>query len=230
MSDSDQYDEKLSALYKKSAAVEPPASLDRAILAASKLTAGSRSRSIPPKADYWHWPAALASVAAVVIISILIVPLLLEDKQREKSVSYGLDQAENLELREEKQSAPVASSPAIPARAPIADQMSRQLSSPMKARQQSATSARMKKESIDAEADAIPAEAAGVATAVAPPIPAEQRLDSIKQLAEAGKYRQAADELAEFRLAYPEYPVDESLIRRLKDKIEPTTPLPDTVK
>lgn len=230
MTVSDQSDEKLSALYKKSADVEPPAPLDRAILAASKQTSGSRSRSIPPKADYWHWPAALASVAAVVIISILIVPLMLEDKQHEKSVSYGLDQAENLELKEETQSEPVASSPAIPARSPIADQMSRQLSSPMKARQQSATSARMKQETIDTEADAMPAEPAGFAAAVAPGIPAEQRLDSIKRLIEEGNYRQAADELAELRLAYPEYPVDAALIRVLKDKIEPTTPLSDRVK
>lgn len=229
MTDSDQHDEKLSALYKTSSDVEPSAQLDKAILAASKQHAGSRSRSIPAKPDYWHLPAALASVAAVVILSILIVPLMLEETQRDDAASYNALQEGSAELMEEKRSLPSVSVPAVPQRAPMADQIDRQNSTPMKARQQSEFSARMKKETIDAEADAMLSAPAGLAAKV-PQRSAEGWMESIMQLAAEGKYKQAAEELVLFRKTHPDYTVDESLITTLKGKMQPATGMPDSVK
>ena len=229
MTESEQHDEKLSTLYKKTGNIEPPARLDQVILAASKQPAGSRSRSIPPKADYWRWPAALASMAAAVVISVLIVPLILEDEQHDEAASYGYQQADRVESVEEKPSAPVASSaPAEPQRAPVADKMNRQLSSPGKAMQEPEFRARMKQESRAMESDDMFSAPAGMATEA--PVPADGWMEAILQLAAEGKYRQAADELAQFILAHPDYRVDESLIHTLEGKIGPTPPVPGTVK
>ena len=228
MTDSEQHDEKLSAVYKKTGNIEPPARLDQVILAASKQPAGSRSRSIPPKADYWRWPAALASMAAAVVISILIVPLILEDEQHDEAASYGYQQADSLERLEEEQSTPAPSVPAVPQRAPVADRMNQQLSSPKNAAQDSGFKARMKRESNDVENDALLTSPSGAAATA--PVSADRWMEAILQLAAQGKYQQAAEELMQFTQAHPDYTVNESLIHTLEGKIEPVSPAPDIVK
>ena len=140
-----------------------------------------------------------------------------------------LSQEGSAELMEEKRSLPSVSVPAVPQRAPMADQIDRQISTPMKARQQSEFSARMKKETIDAEADAILSAPAGLAATV-PQRSAEGWMESIVQLAAEGKYKQAVDELVLFRKTHPDYTVDESLITTLKGKMQPATGMPDSVK
>ena len=236
MTEFDQQDDKLSALYKEGSDTQPPAHLDQSILAASKKNTGSRSRSTPVKPDYWRLPAALASVAAVVVLSLLIVPLMLDKTQTEEALGYDFDRNDDFEvMQEEKQSAPFSSSPAMPQRtAPMADKLERQISAPAKSMQQQKLKSRVKKENagVDAEADVgvLLNAPAGMAASEAPKITAEQWMEAIMQLSAEGQYQQALDELALFRRTYPDYAIDESFSHTLKGKIEPTPSVPDAVK
>jgi hypothetical protein len=236
MTDFNQQDEKLSALYKEGGDAEPPVHLDQSVLAASKKKTGSRSRSIPVKPDYWKLPAALASMAAVVVLSLLIVPLMLDKTQHEDTPDYRFNRTENFEVMEEEiQSAPVVSSPAVPQRAPMADKLEQKNSAAAKSKLQQEPRTRIDKEAGGAEADSnndglLLKAPAGFAASVAPKIPAEQWMKSIMQLSADGHYQQALDELALFREAYPDYAVDESFIHTLKGKIESIPSLPDAVK
>ena len=155
MTEFDQQDDKLSAIYKEGSDMQPPAHLDQSILAASKKNTGSRSRSTPVKPDYWRLPAALASVAAVVVLSLLIVPLMLDKTQHDDELGYSYDRNDNFEVMEEEiQSAPTISSPAMPQRAPMADKVEQKKSAPAKSMQQRELRSRMKKENTEANAEA----------------------------------------------------------------------------
>ena len=223
MTEFDQQDEKMAVLYKGSGGAEPPAHLDQSILAASKKKTGSRSRSTPVKPDYWRLPAALASVAAVVVLSLLIVPLMLDKTQHDDELDYSYDRNDNFEVMEEEVQS-----------APMADKVEQKKSAPAKSMQQRELRSRMKKEKTEANAEADAGvlfnAPAGIAATAAPKIPAEQWMESIMKLSAEGKYQQALDELALFRRTYPDYAIDESFSHTLKGKIEPTPSVPDAVK
>ncbi len=230
MTEFDQQDDKLSALYKEGSDTQPPAHLDQSILAASKKNTGSRSRSTPVKPDYWRLPAALASVAAVVVLSLLIVPLMLDKTQHDDELGYSYDRNDNFEVMEEE----VQSAPAMPQRAPMADKVEHKKSAPAKSMQQRELRSRMKKENTEGNAEldtgVLFNAPAGIAAAEAPKITAEQWMEAIMQLSTEGQYQQALDELALFRQTYPDYAIDESFSHTLKGKIEPTPSVPDAVK
>ncbi len=112
-------DPQLGRLYRESAREEPPAHLDAAILAAAHRKVDARPRSIGSSwARSWRLPV---SIAAVVVLSVSVVTLMLEEtddelvplRRKPDTVSQG--------VAPEKMSSPATPvEPAPPAAAPAA--------------------------------------------------------------------------------------------------------------
>lgn len=79
-------DDHVSILYRKADAPEPPRALDDAILAASR-TAVEQPRAAR-KPFTGGWPAA-ASVAAIIVITVILVPVLKQEEQRPAPAPAG---------------------------------------------------------------------------------------------------------------------------------------------
>jgi len=84
-------DKKISSIYQETSSTEPPAHLDNAILAASRDAVESKPRAKSPFSGGWPVPA---SMAAVVIVAVIIVPVIMhEDTKDEKMPTAITDDA-----------------------------------------------------------------------------------------------------------------------------------------
>lgn len=234
MSD-DIRDEQLSRLYRETADAAPPAALDRAILAAA------RAGVAPPRrrAGWRSWTVPM-SVAATVVLTVTLT-LMVQQEQEPlvpeaapaadvPRASVGVpqkkaDAAADLAVkpaapREAKQEAvkretegpavapapvPEAAAPAGAAapRAPMAESVESVTPARPAAvmRQQAAPAA----DAVESRAKSAPLRKEAVGAAPA------QWLEDIREMKKQGKEKEAAEALAEFRKAYPDYRLPEDL-------------------
>jgi len=238
MSD-DIRDERLSRLYREAEAAAPPEALDRAILAASRAALAPARRRARWQA--WTLPMGVAATLVLTVTLTLMVqreqePPLGEAPLPRAPAAAPQERAEpGAELpaktaappaakreavRREAEAPPPAPTPAasrpasqppvveqkaLPAPAPEAVGAAEPARPAAAMRRQSAPAA----DAVEMRAKSAPLrkEAAGAAAARTP----EQWLEEIRQLKAQGRDQQAAEALAEFRQAYPDYRLPEDL-------------------
>ena len=238
MSD-DIRDERLSRLYREAEAAAPPEALDRAILAASRAAQAPARRRLRWQA--WTLPMGVAATLVLTVTLTLLVqreqePPLGEAPLPRAPAAAPQERAEpGAELpaktaappaakreavRREAEAPPPAPTPAasrpasqppvveqkaLPAPAPEAVGAAEPARPAAAMRRQSAPAA----DAVEMRAKSAPLrkEAAGAAAARTP----EQWLEEIRQLKAQGRDQQAAEALAEFRQAYPDYRLPEDL-------------------
>jgi len=193
-----QDDDKIRELYRQSASEQPPAHVDDAILAASRKAVLSRPRSAAPFSGRWQLPASLA---AVVVVAVLLVPLL-QQEPRDSEVPVPAAVAP----RDTAVSAP----PAL---------MRQKIAEPKKEKarlQKDVAPAREESEKLEAvlEEDALSTGRARSAAVAEVP---DQWLKRIEALIEKKNEQEAVAELREFIRQYPEYPLPPAL-EALRDK------------
>lgn len=206
MSD-DPRDAELSRLYREAPAAEPPRALDAAILAAAREAV----QSAPRRRPWWRPWAVPMSVAATAVLTVTLT--LMVQREQERSASEAAPAP----------SAPPAAAPAaaVPearkARKADAPAPSPAAAEPKPAPAPAPPVTAERRESAPA-ADAVELRAKSVAplrkeaagAAVQPRTP-EQWLEEIRRLKQQGKAEEAAEALAAFRQAYPDYRLPESL-------------------
>jgi hypothetical protein len=238
MSD-DIRDERLSRLYREAADAAPPEALDRAILAASRAALAPARRRAGWQA--WTLPMGVAATLVLTVTLTLLVQREQEPPPGEaplprapaaapqERAGPGADLpakaaappgAKREAVRREAEAplaapAPAASRPAsqpaaveqkaLPAPAPEAVGAADSARPAAAMRRQSAPAA----DAVEMRAKSAPLrkEAAGAAAARTP----EPWLEEIRQLKVQGREKEAAEALAEFRQAYPDYRLPEDL-------------------
>jgi hypothetical protein len=238
MSD-DIRDERLSRLYREAEAAAPPEALDRAILAASRAALAPARRRARWQA--WTLPMGVAATLVLTVTLTLLVqreqePPLGEAPLPRAPAAAPQERAEpGAELPAKAAAPPAAKREAVrreaeappPAPTPAASRPASQppvveqkaLPAPVPeavgAAEPARPAAAMRRQSAPA-ADAVEMraksaplrkEAAGAAAARTP----EPWLEEIRQLKAQGREREAAEALAEFRQAYPDYRLPDDL-------------------
>lgn len=238
MSD-DIRDERLSRLYREAEAAAPPEALDRAILAASRAALAPARRRARWQA--WTLPMGVAATLVLTVTLTLLVqreqePPLGEAPLPRAPAAAPQERAEpGAELPAKTAAPPAAKREAVrreaeappPAPTPAASRPASQppvveqkaLPAPVPeavgAAEPARPAAAMRRQSAPA-ADAVEMraksaplrkEAAGAAAARTP----EPWLEEIRQLKAQGREREAAEALAEFRQAYPDYRLPDDL-------------------
>lgn len=224
MSD-EQRDERLSRLYRESDRIEPPPALDAAILAAAREAV----KPAPSRRSWWQAWTLPIGVAATVVLTVTLTLMVQQEQERPApeappaqvlrapaAAPQEKAEAADLAVKREAEGPAVAPAPAPEAAAPAGAVAPR---APMAESAESAAPARpaaaMPRQAAPA-ADAVESrarsaplrkEAVGAALARAP----EQWLEEIRQLKQQGKEKEAAEALAEFRKAYPDYRLPEDL-------------------
>jgi len=226
-------DEQLSRLYREADRIEPPRALDAAILAAAREAV----KPAPPRRAWWQAWTLPMGVAATVVLTVTLTLMVQQEQERpmsEAPPTQGApatapqekpDAAADLAVkpaapREAKQEAvkreaegpAVAPAPApetaAPAgagapRAPMAE--SAESVAPARPaavmRQQAAPAA----DAVESRAKSAPLRKEAVGAAPA------QWLEDIREMKKQGKEKEAAEALAEFRKAYPDYRLPEDL-------------------
>jgi len=192
-----QDDDKISDLYRQSASEQPPAHVDEAILAASRKAVSAKP-SVAPFSGRWQLPASLA---AVVVVAVLLVPLL-QQESRDTEVPVPSAVA--------PRDTAVSSPPAL---------MRQKVAEPKKHKarlQKDAAPAREESEKLEAvlAEDALSVGRTRSAFVAEAP---DQWLKRIEALIEKKNEQEAVAELREFVLQYPEYPLPLAL-EALRDK------------
>jgi cytoskeletal protein RodZ len=236
MSD-DIRDEQLSRLYREVADAEPPAALDATILAASRAEVTPPRR----RAGWRSWTVPMGVAATVMLTATLTLmvqqekerpateaapaqsaPATTPQKKPDAAADLAakpaapLPEAKREAVRREAERAAPAPAPvpetaapagAVAPRAPMAE--SAESAAPARPaaamRQQAAPAA----DAVEMRAKSAPLhkEAVGAALARTP----GQWLEDIRQLKQQGKEKEAAEALAEFRKAYPDYKLPDDL-------------------
>ena len=221
MSD-DIRDEQLSRLYRETADAAPPEALDRAILAAA------RAGVAPPRrrAGWRSWTVPM-SVAATVVLTVTLTLMVQEEQEPlvpEAAPAADVPRASvGVPQKKADAAADLAVKPAAPREAKQ-EAVKRETEGPAVAPAPRAPMA----ESVESVAPARPAavmrqQAAPAADAVesrakSAPLRKEtvgaapaQWLEDIREMKKQGKEKEAAEALAEFRKAYPDYRLPEDL-------------------
>jgi len=229
-------DPQLSQHYRDLEPLEPPAAIDQAILDAGQRAASPRRR---------RWYYSLAAAAVLVFAVALTVQI---ERERPDSESAAQDGAAQLRLSRElrgeikpaerpAESKPAkVAPPAADTAAPPASLQERVPSAPPPAaanRARRADAAVARSEARNAEASA-PAPALAPeapiqlrremaiapqpAPAAAAPEPPEKWLDRIAELRSRGRHAEADKALAEFRRAYPNYPLSNVMRERVEGR------------
>ncbi len=203
-----QDDDRIRDLYRQSASEQPPTHVDEAILAASRKAVSAKCprapsrllRSAAPFSGRWQLPASLA---AVLIVTVLLVPLL---QQESRDTEIPVPSA--VVPRDTAVSAP----PAL---------MQREVAAPKKYKARLRTDATPAREELEKMEEVLAEDALSVgrarnaAVAEAP----DQWLKRIEALIGKGNEQAAVTELREFIRQYPEYPLPPGLeVLRDKDK------------
>ncbi|GMQ87671.1 MAG: hypothetical protein BMS9Abin08_0876 [Gammaproteobacteria bacterium] len=207
-----QDDDRIRDLYRQSASEQPPTHVDEAVLAASRKAVSTKCprapsrllrsltllRSVAPFSGRWQLPASLA---AVLIVTVLLVPLL---QQESRDTEIPVPSA--VVPRDTAVSAP----PAL---------MQREVAAPKKYKARLRTDAAPAREELEkmeevlAEDALLTGSGRSAAVAEAP----DQWLKRIEALVDSGDEKAAVSELQEFNLRYPEYPLPPGL-EVLRDK------------
>jgi len=220
-----EIDPKLSRLYREAATEEPPAALDAAILAAARKHAARPERR--KHASWLSWMAPVSAVATLVVG--VSIAFLVQRDQPEPARDMRIRPiaprprsaapARTTESAEANAAGGAAAAKAEAATAPLP----RPAAPPAPAAQAFTGESRAKAseprtmQESNVARDAAPG--APAAARLAPlPQPSVQRsaeswLEEIGRLKREGHDKEAAQQLAEFRKAYPEHPVPEALLK-----------------
>ena len=211
-------DRDLSALYQSADKPQPPAALDETIRAAAH-------QAVKPKR--LHAPQWLGGIAAS-LIAVLLITQLLPTVEQEADVStrqhdMHLPATDGIEAAQEsREAAPAA---AAPQSAPLESKPDRARIDNLIILEKSELKRSQPPEKAVArdEADAIlspePVEEevrGALSTPVVIPTTAETELQSIIDLLDTGRLREAQQRLDDFRKRYPEVEIPETVTRRLK--------------
>ncbi len=226
-------DEQLSRLYREADRIEPPRALDAAILAAAREAV----KPAPSRRAWWQAWTLPMGVAATVVLTVTLTLMVQQEQERpmsEAPPTQGApatapqekpDAAADLAVkpaapREAKQEAvkreaegpavapapaPETAAPAgaVAPRAPMAEFAESVAPARPAAvmRQQAAPAA----DAVESRAKSAPLRKEAVGAAPA------QWLEDIREMKKQGKEKEAAEALAEFRKAYPDYRLPEDL-------------------
>lgn len=212
-------DPKLSRAYREASSEEPPAALDAAILAAAKQQAATPRR--PARASWVRWMAPASALATLLVgVSVAFLmqreqPEITDDTTVRQSAprpqrpqperASEATKAKAADSAAEKKEAPAAAAAAFPAESRA------KAGAPAMARESNAAS--------DSASGALGAAATAAAGKLAPmrqaatPRSPEAWLEEIKRLKREGRDKEAAEQLAEFRKAYPAYALPEALLK-----------------
>jgi len=224
-----EIDPKLSRLYREASSEQPPAALDDAILAAArKRTAKARSRELSP---WWRWMAP-ASAIATLVLGVSLALLIERERpetinetsirptppQRPPSARAG----ESATPKTADHAAPAAAAkqetPAASAARAFPAERRTKAAEPGMSAPKAALESNVAGDSAPRAAGAVAAPAPAAASGLAPmPEQAAQRsaeawLEEIGRLSRAGRDQDAAEQLAQFRKAYPGHTVPEGLL------------------
>jgi hypothetical protein len=212
-------DDDIAALYRKAEDATPPASLDQSILAAARNAfadeAGTRKPGRSPFSG--RWPVAV-SLAAVIVVAILLVPLIEHQAPSTESAPPSAmdDRYNKVEPAEAKKAVrerlPESSPGYLYAPAPALEESVRDEGDASTISRSGAAAPATAPES-QSRAQARLNAAGGSPLAIFTP---EMWLAKIQQLIDSGKIREASDELDRFRQAHPDYVLDQNLLERLK--------------
>lgn len=185
-----QDDDRIKDLYRQSATEQPPAHLDEAILAASRKAVSARRRPVAPFSGRWQLPASLA---AVLIVTVLLVPLLQEEPR-----DAGIPASSTVTPSD----AEVATPPAV---------MRQDVAAPRKQKARmrpEAEPAREAREVLEKKEDVQLSDSIGETDMTGEP---GQWLKRIEALIDTGDETAALAELKEFRRQYPAHPLPPGL-------------------
>lgn len=198
-------DEELSRLYRETPAAEPPQSLDAAILAAARRAVQAAPRRRPG----WRAWAVPMSVAATVLVTATLTLMVQQEQERAATeaapalaprppAAAAPEEKQAVApavpaLRQERSAEPPASPPAAPA--PQSVELP-----------QAAPAA----DAVEMRAKSVAPVRKEAAAAAAPRAPGPW-LDEVRRLKQEGKEKEAAEALAAFRLAYPDYRLPDDL-------------------
>ncbi|MBK5103801.1 MAG: hypothetical protein JJE42_06100 [Burkholderiales bacterium] len=235
-----EIDPELSRLYREASSAEPPAALDAAILAAArKRAARPRSREL---SSWWRWMAPASAIATLALG--VSLALLIERERPETMDEAGIRRTQpqnppparatepakpnaaerTAPAAEANKETPAASTPAQVPAPPAAQAFPAERRAKAIAPRMSAPGPAMESgvagdaatSSLGAAAPAAPAAAGRLA-----PMREEaaQRspdawLEEIGRLKREGREQEAAQQLAEFRKAYPAHAVPQNLLSR----------------
>ena len=227
-----EIDPKLSRLYREASNEAPPPALDAAILAAARERAAKpRSRAL---SSWWRWMAPASAIATLVLgvsLALLIererpetagevlirqTPPPTETRQpAHETVPQRPEAAAPAAPRAAKKEAPAAFAlpPAVPrAEQPYAAERGARTAPPATP----APKAVMESNVADSVSGAAPAAAGRPAPLAQESVrrSPEAWLEEIVRLKQAGREREAAEQLAEFRKAYPAHALPESLMQK----------------
>ena len=216
-----QDDDRIKDLYRQSATEQPPAHLDEAILAASRKAVSAkchrapsrllRSLTLPrpaaPFSGRWQLPV---SIAAVVMVTVLLVPLLQEEQHEEERYDTAKPVPSTVTPYETDLSVPSA---VIQQEVAVPRKQKAQM------RQQKA---RMRPEAEPAREESEKAEDVQLTDSIGDTVMSgepDQWLNRIEALIDTGDETAALAELKKFKRRYPAYPLPPALeALRKKDK------------
>lgn len=224
-------DEGLSRLYREADGAEPPAALDRAILAAA------RAEVAPPRRRAWwqSWTVPMG-VAATVVLTATLTLMVQQEQERPAPETPPAQSAPAAVPQEKAKAADLAVKPAAPPPEAKQEAAPREAERPPVAAPASAAEAvapapppfagepkvlqappapAMRQQAVPA-ADAVELRAKSAplrkeATGIAPAHTPEQWLEDIRRMKKQGKEKEADEALAEFRKIYPEYRLPDDL-------------------
>jgi hypothetical protein len=201
-----QDDDRIKELYMQSATEQPPAHLDDAILAASRKAVSAkcprapsrllRSLTLPrpaaPFSGRWQLPVSLA---AVLIVAVLLVPLLQEEQHEEERYDTATPVPSTVTPYETDLSAPSAN-------------MHQEVAVPKKYKARTRLETQAASEEAEQKQGLLLKEMAGDADVTGAP---DQWLERIEALVDTGDETAAFAELQEFKRRYPVYPLPPGL-------------------
>ena len=223
-------DDRISGLYREADQPGPSKQLDEAILSASRKALKKPARTGPFSNT---WPA-VASIAAVVIITVILVPVLVEEEPLPKREQNHLDQdgtAEPAAEMAERYRAAEAEKPPTAARSPAAGTVTAPLQNSLAEEQAIAVSSpagapasALRKSSAAADMKQAPADGSAgrsysrMEVADSAPFAAltpEMWEIRISRLIEAGELEQARTELEKLAQHFPEHRIAPELLQKL---------------
>ena len=226
-------DEQLSRLYREADRIEPPRALDAAILAAAREAV----KPAPPRRAWWQAWTLPMGVAATVVLTVTLTLMVQQEQERPMSEAPPTQgapatapqekpdaaadlagkpaaprEAKQEAVKREAEGPAVAPAPApetaapagaVAPRAPMAESAKSVAPARPAAvmRQQAAPAA----DAVESRAKSAPLRKEAVGAAPA------QWLEDIREMKKQGKEKEAAEALAEFRKAYPDYRLPEDL-------------------
>ena len=214
-------DERLSRLYRESAAGEPPPALDAAILAAARAAVAPA----PPRRPGWRAWMLPTSLAATVVLTVSLTLVVRQEQERVEAEAPppaapsrpAESEAAAPAVRQEKAATAIEQKAAAPPSGLKREEVRPQSEPLARPAATEAPAAPAVAAPPPAAADALESRAKAVAplrkeaaraAVVRPP---EQWLEEIRQLKNRGKEKEAAESLAAFRQAYPDYRLPEEL-------------------